>query len=170
MISYSSALASLSSCASYGPLSLEDSYWLKYHVIQIPTPVAMFIFPTLYSLYISALYLSSNEGDLPETVDEKPSTRASALRPPCDRFPFLADHKDPIHLLWRKVRESSDLQAQPWTLGPPSCSEVGGWVNSTTISPLWPNTMHECNSPTLSKSLFLRVCFLHSIRSIGDVG
>ena len=59
------------------------------------------------------------------------------------RYPH---HKDPIHVLWRKVRESPDLQAQPWTLGPPTMlSEVGDWVNSTTISPLWPNTTYECN-------------------------
>jgi len=67
------------------------------------------------------------------------------------RYPH---HEGPIHVVWRKFRESSDLQAQPWTLGPPIIlSEAGDWVNSTTISPLWPNTIYEYSLATLDKQL-----------------
>jgi hypothetical protein len=117
----------------------------------------------LLSLFVnSLLFLASIEfaaedylRDAPDTV----FTRLGAIYPDrvklAIRYPH---HKDPIHVLWRKARESSDLQAQPWTLGPPIIfSEVGDWVNSTTISPLWPNTMYECNLLTLFS---LTVCFL----------
>jgi len=109
----------------------------------------------LVSLSINTLLFLASIGfavegyfrDAPDAV----FTRLGAIYPDrvklAIRYPH---HKDPIHVLWRKARESSDLQAQPWTLGPPiMLSEVGDWVNSTTISPLWPNTMYECNSFSL---------------------
>jgi len=79
-------------------------------------------------------------------------TRLGAIYPDSVKLAIrYPHHNDPIHVLWRKVRESPDLQAHPWTLGPPIVlSEVGDWVNSTTISPLWPNTMYECNPFSLS--------------------
>lgn len=205
--------------------------------------MATVILPTLYSLYISALYLSNNEDEIPKTGEEKPTRHDSYVgalclslkryshqshKSPASRFAIVfltlptgsrqlrlfslfvnsllllasiefavedyfydapdvvftrlgavypdrvklairyPHHKDPIHVVWRKVRESPDPQAQPWTFGPPIIvSEGGDWVNSTTISPLWPDTMYECNPLTFSA---LMVCFLHSIRFVGDRG
>lgn len=73
------------------------------------------------------------------------------------RYP---NRKDPIHAVWREVRGSPGLQTQPWILGPPVVlSEVGDWVNSTTISPLWPDTVYECKRPThFSPSFVPHVC------------
>ena len=109
----------------------------------------------LLSLSINTLlFLASIEFVAEDYFRDTPDvvfTRLGAIYPDRVKIAIRYPHyKDPIHVLWRKARESSDLQVQPWTLGPPIIlSEVGDWVNSTTISPLWPNTMYECNPLTL---------------------
>jgi alkaline phosphatase D len=127
----------------------------------------------LFSLLInSLLLLASIEFVVEDYLHDAPDvvfTRLGAVYPDrvklAMRYPY---HTDPIHVVWRKVRESSDLQAQPWILGPPiMLSGATDWVNSTTISPLWPNTMYECNSLTLFAST---LWFLRSIRFAGDLG
>ena len=109
----------------------------------------------LFSLLVNSLLLFASIGfaaedyfhDAPNTV----FTRLGAVYPDKVKLAIRYPHRtDPIHVVWRKVHESSELQAQPWILGPPiTLSEVADWVNSTTISPLWPNTMYECNSLAL---------------------
>lgn len=116
----------------------------------------------LFSLFFnSLLLLSSVEFVIEDYLYDAPEvvfTRLGAIYPDkaklAIRYPH---HQDPIHVVWRRVRESFDMQAQSWTLGPPvMLSEVGDWVNSTTISPLWPNTIYECKSSGHSvASMFL---------------
>lgn len=127
----------------------------------------------LVSLFInSLLFLASIEFAIEDYLRDAPDvvfTRLGAIYPDrvklAIRYPH---HTDPIHVLWRKVRESSDLQAQPWTHGPPiMLSEMGDWVNSTTISPLWPDTTYECNR-FLPFSLV--VCFSYSTRFVSNLG
>ena len=127
----------------------------------------------LFSLLVnSLLLLASIEFALEGYLHDAPDavfTRLGAVYPDkvklAIRYPH---HTNPIHVVWRKVRESSDLQAQPWILGPPiMLSEATDWVNSTTVSPLWPSTMYECNSLILFAST---VWFLRFIRFAGDLG
>ena len=112
----------------------------------------------LFSLLVnSLLLLASIEFAVEDYLHDAPGavfTRLGAVYPDrvklAIRYPH---HTDPIHVVWRKVRESFDLQAQPWILGPPIMfSQATDWVNSTTISPLWPNTMYECNPLVLFSS------------------
>lgn len=126
----------------------------------------------LFSLLVNTLLLLvSIEFAAEDYLHDAPDamfTRLGAIYPDsvklAVRYPH---HNDPIHIVWRKVRESSDPQAQPWTLGPPiMLSEVDDWVNSTTISPLWPNTVYECNPLTLFSSM---VRLLRLIRFTGDL-
>ncbi|KAF9792298.1 hypothetical protein BJ322DRAFT_33430 [Thelephora terrestris] len=178
----------------------------------IPTGLAKFVLPTLYSLYISALFLSRNEDDLLKTdpgivkrhglyqqvsrlftviltlpttsrrlrlssllvnsllllasiefavedylydAPDAVFTRLGAIYPDKAKLVIRYPHfKDPIHVVWRKVRGSPDAQIQPWTLGSPvMLSEAGDWVNSTTISPLWPNTVYEYSLASSDKEL-----------------
>lgn len=178
----------------------------------IPTSLAKFVLPTLFSLYISTLYLSHNESDASKTdagnskrrgfhslasplvtviltsptssrrlrllslfvnsilllasiefaiedyLYDAPDvvfTRLGAIYPDKAKLAIrYPNHKDPIHVVWREVRESSDLQTQPWILGPPvMLSGAGDWVNSTTISPLWPDTVYEYSLATPDKQL-----------------
>lgn len=127
----------------------------------------------LFSLIVnSLLLLASIEFAIGDYLHDAPDamfTRLGAVYPDgvklAIRYPH---HTDPIHVVWRKVRESSDMQAQPWILGPPVIvSEATDWVNSTTISSLWPNTIYECNSLALFISMGL---FLRLIRFAGDLG
>jgi len=105
----------------------------------------------LFSLLVnSLLLLASIEFAVEGYLHDAPNavfTRLGAVYPDRVKLAIRYPHRtDPIHVMWRKVRESPDLQVQPWILGPPiMLSEVTDWVNSTTISPLWPNTMYECN-------------------------
>ena len=119
----------------------------------------------------SLLLLASVEFGIEDYLYDAPDvifTRLGAISPDkaklAIRYPH---HKDPIHVVWRKVRGSSDAQPQPWTLGPPVIvSELGDWVNSTTISPLWPNTIYECKSSNRSASV---LCFSRLFRFVGDL-
>lgn len=105
----------------------------------------------LFSLLVNSfLFLVSVEfvaedylRDAPDTV----FTRLGAIYPDRAKLAIrYPGYRDPIHVMWRKVRQTSDPQAQHWVLGPSiTLSESADWVNSTTISPLWPNTMYECN-------------------------
>lgn len=128
----------------------------------------------LFSLFVNTLLLlTCIEFATEDYLYDAPDvvfTRLGAIYPDkvklAIRYPH---HKDPIHIVWRKVRESSDMQAQPWTLGPPvMLSEVGDWVNSTTVSPLWPNTIYECKK---SSSHFASIlCFSSLFRFVGFLG
>ena len=127
----------------------------------------------LFSLLVNSLLLLASieftAGDYLHDAPEVVFARLGAIYPErvklAIRYPH---HKDPIHVVWRKVRESSDLQTQPWTLGLPiMLSEAADWVNSTTLSPLWPNTIYECNPLPLFASI---VWFLHSTRFTGNLG
>lgn len=126
-----------------------------------------------FSLFAnSLLLLASIEFVAEDYLYDAPDamfTRLGAIYPDrvklAIRYPH---HRDPIHVVWRKVRESLDLQAQPWTLGPPIMfSKTTDWVNSTTIPSLWPNTIYECNPLAPFVSM---VWFLCSTRFAGDLG
>jgi alkaline phosphatase D len=223
------------------PLEILNS--LIHITTQIPTGLAKFVLPTLYSLYISALFLSRNEDDLLKTdpgivkrhglyvcrlhsfrrvfphqnhkqqvsrlftviltlpttsrrlrlssllvnsllllasiefavedylydAPDAVFTRLGAIYPDKAKLVIRYPHfKDPIHVVWRKVRGSPDAQIQPWTLGSPvMLSEAGDWVNSTTISPLWPNTVYECKSLILFASM---AYFSPYLRFVGELG
>ena len=116
----------------------------------------------LFSLLVNSFLLLVSvefaaEGYLHDAPDAV-FTRLGAIYPDRAKIAIrYPDYKDPIHVVWRRVSQASDPQAQPWTLGLPiTLSESADWVNSTTISPLWPNTMYECNLFTpLFDSLFL---------------
>ena len=89
MISYASSLFStlfrfgvfvfLRIVRSLGPVN--DPHWLTPYTAQIPTSLATLILPTLYSLYVSALYLSSNEDDLSKAGGERPKKQAGHVGP-----------------------------------------------------------------------------------------
>lgn len=140
--------------------------------------IVMFTLPTgsrrlrLFSLSINTLLFLVSIGFAAEGyLRDAPGvvfTRLGAIYPDRVKLAIRYPHrKDPVHVLWREVRGPPDIHAQPWSLGPPIVfSEVGDWVNSTTISPLWPNTMYECNPLIFSST----VCFLHSIRFVRDLG
>lgn len=144
--------------------------WLVILILTLPTGSRRL---RLFSLFVnSLLLLASIEFALEDYLRDAPDaafTRLGAIYP--DRVKLAVrypHHKDPIYVMWRKVRGSSDLQAQPWTLGSPIIlSEGDDWVNSTTISPLWPNTVYECNPLTPFASM---VCFLRLVRFAGDLG
>lgn len=127
----------------------------------------------LSSLFVnSLLLLACIEFAIEDYLYDAPDaifTRLGAIYPDRVKLAIRYPHyKDPIHVVWRKARGPPDLQIQPWTLGPPiMLSEMGDWVNSTTISPLWPNTVYECKSSILFASI---VCISPPFRFVGDLG